>query len=125
MLNLTEEKLDLGSDDMTSEQLPAGARVGRFLGLAYKKYARSEAKALYALPAVLAMAIKVAVRAGTAGVLLYFLLLPVLLAALAVALLVGLSRSSIDLHVDFAPSEPELMHGNDGNGLYQDGIRIG
>ncbi|WP_421527058.1 DUF3742 family protein [Pseudomonas brenneri] len=110
---------------MTSKHLTAGARIGRFLGLAYKKYARSEAKAFQKLPIALAMAIKVAVRAGTVGFLLYFLLLPMLLAALAVALLVGLSRSSIDLHVDFAPSEPELMHGNDGYGLYQDGIRIG
>ncbi|MGE6193717.1 DUF3742 family protein [Stutzerimonas stutzeri] len=110
---------------MTSKQLSAGARVGRFLGLTYKRYARSESKALQFLPAALAMAIKVAVRAGAVGLLLYFLLLPMLLAALAVGLLVGLSRNSIDIDLDFSPSEPEMIHGNDGYGLYQDGARIG
>lgn len=112
---------------MSANQLTAGARVGRFLGRAYQRYARTEASVLRSVPKALALIIKVAVRAAMVGTLLYFVLVPTLLAALAVGVLLGLSRGSIDadLFSMEASPEPELFHGNEGYGLYQDGARIG
>ena len=124
---MSVKKLDFGGDDMSANQPAAGARVGRFLGRAYQRYARTEANVLRALPKALARIIKVAVRTAMVGMLLYFVLVPTLLAVLAVGVLLGLSRGSIDgdLFTMEASPEPELFHGNEGYGMYQDGVRIG
>ena len=114
---------------MSKASRSAGMRLGMFLGHAYRKFATAEGRALRFLPRPLATLVKVGVRGAAVGSFLYFAFMPVVIASFAIAALIklshGLSFETADLSPRQKTPEPQLEHGNDGYGLYQDGNRVG
>jgi hypothetical protein len=112
---------------MDVKQQSAAMRIGGFVGRAYQGYASVEGKLLTALPRLIALAIRVAVRAAVAAMLLYFLFVPTVLALCVIGVIskIGAGDTVADLVSQPSCSDGELYEGNEGFGLYKDGARVG
>jgi hypothetical protein len=113
---------------MGVQQKSAAMRIGVFVGHAYQGYASFEGKILAPLPRAISLSLRIAIRAGTTAILLYFLFVPTLFAMCTVAVLSKI-RSGTTSIADLVPQQSsldvELFEGNEGFGLYKDGVRVG
>ncbi len=102
-------------------------RIGGFAARMFKKYALLEGRVFRPFPRKVALLLSFVFRIAAIAALLYFLLVPALLVLIACALIAKMNSGTGDVYLVPQPgsSDMELLEGNEGFGLYQDGVRVG